>query len=341
MDVAIEVAGLRKRYRETEALRGVDLSVPAGTVLGLLGPNGAGKTTTIRILTTLLEPDEGTVRVAGFDVVREPVEVRRRIGLTGQYAAVDELLTGRENLTLIGRLYGLGRKRARARADELLEVFDLTGAADRTSTTYSGGMRRRLDLAASLLVSPEVIFLDEPTTGLDPTSRMALWQMVREQVAAGVTVLLTTQYLEEADHLADRIAVIDTGRVIAEGTANELKRRVGGERVEVVLAGAEATARAAEVLSAATGGPAVVEPGGCRVSAAISGGIGAVAAVAAAFQAAGLEVDDFALRKPSLDEVFMSITGQAAQQPPETAAGAGEADSGTDGSNGRRTKVAV
>ncbi|GDY54610.1 daunorubicin resistance protein DrrA family ABC transporter ATP-binding protein [Streptomyces violaceusniger] len=236
METAISAEGLRKRYAEHEVLRGIDLAVGAGEVLGLLGPNGAGKTTIVRILATLLPPDAGKVTVAGYDLAREPKEIRRRIGLTGQYAAVDAVLTGRENLRLIGVLLGLGKRKARARADELLEQFDLADAADRPSRSYSGGMRRRLDLAASLVATPSVLFLDEPTTGLDVTSRQLLWQMVRQQVDSGVSVLLTTQYLEEADQLADRLVVLDKGTLIAEGTPEELKRKVGGERLEVSVA---------------------------------------------------------------------------------------------------------
>src|SRR6185295_931868 len=234
-DPAIEVRGLSKSYGEVHALRGIDLDVPAGTVLGILGPNGAGKTTAVRILTTLLPPDGGTARVAGYDVVNDAAALRAEIGLAGQYAAVDENLTGRENLVMVGRLYHLGRKPSQDRADELLERFGLTDAANRIVKTYSGGMRRRLDLAAALVARPSVIFLDEPTTGLDPVSRLALWETIEDRVASGTTVLLTTQYLDEADRLADSIAVIDHGDVIAEGTSDELKDRVGGERLELTL----------------------------------------------------------------------------------------------------------
>ncbi|GGW81755.1 daunorubicin resistance protein DrrA family ABC transporter ATP-binding protein [Streptomyces lucensis JCM 4490] len=309
--MAIEAEGLRKRYGDTEVLKGVDLSVPEGTVLGVLGPNGAGKTTTVRILATLLPPDDGRATVAGHDVVEQPMEVRRRIGLAGQYAAVDERLTGRENLTLIGRLYRLGRAGARKRAGELLERFELTHAADRETKTYSGGMRRRLDLAASLLAEPAVLFLDEPTTGLDLTSRMTLWSMVREQVDAGVTVLLTTQYLEEADHLADRIAVIDKGQVIADGTPDELKRKVGGERLEVSLADASGAAEALRMLERVSVGPAVTADDGRTLTVPVASGIGAIAEAAAVLRDRGVEVTDFAMRRPSLDDVFLSLTGQA------------------------------
>ncbi|GGW13132.1 daunorubicin resistance protein DrrA family ABC transporter ATP-binding protein [Streptomyces capoamus] len=309
--MAIEAEGLRKRYGDTEVLKGVNLSVPEGTVLGVLGPNGAGKTTTVRILATLLPPDDGRATVAGHDVVEQPKEVRRRIGLAGQYAAVDERLTGRENLTLIGRLYRLGRAGARKRAGELLERFDLTHAAHRETKTYSGGMRRRLDLAASLLAEPAVLFLDEPTTGLDLTSRMTLWSMVREQVDAGVTVLLTTQYLEEADHLADRIAVIDKGQVIADGTPDELKRKVGGERLEVSLADASDAAEALRILERISVGSAGTSDNGCTLTVPVASGIGAIAEAASALRDRGVEVTDFAMRRPSMDDVFLSLTGQA------------------------------
>src|SRR5690606_18430568 len=239
MSTAIRTEGIRKRYGDREVLRGIDLNVPAGTVFGVLGPNGAGKTTTVRVLTTLLRPDSGVARINGLDVVAQAREVRSVIGLAGQYAALDERLTARENLRLIGTLYRLGRRTARARADELLERFTLTEAADRPVGTYSGGMRRRIDLAASLIGNPAVLFLDEPTTGLDLSSRLTLWEMVREQAAAAVTVLLTTQYLEEADQLADEIAVIDRGQGIAQGTPEELKRKVSGDRLVITVASAD------------------------------------------------------------------------------------------------------
>ncbi|MEV5281238.1 MULTISPECIES: ATP-binding cassette domain-containing protein [unclassified Streptomyces] len=309
MDMAIEAEGLCKRYGDHEALSGVDLSVPAGTVLGVLGPNGAGKTTAVRILATLLTSDGGRAKVAGYDVADKPQEVRRRIGLAGQYAALDERLTGMENLTLIGRLYRLGRKGAKSRAAELLERFELTDAADRETKTYSGGMRRRLDLAASLLADPEVLFLDEPTTGLDLTSRMTLWTMVRDQVAAGVTVLLTTQYLEEADHLADRITVIDKGRVLADGTPDELKRKVGGERLDIALTDQADASEAIRVLARATAAEPTVTDEGRGVSVTVAAGMDTIADVAAALRDAGVEVSDFALRRPSLDDVFLSLTG--------------------------------
>ncbi|GAA2398656.1 daunorubicin resistance protein DrrA family ABC transporter ATP-binding protein [Streptomyces glaucosporus] len=312
MNTAIQAEGLRKGYRGNQALRGVDLSVPAGTVLGLLGPNGAGKTTTVRVLATLLEPDGGRAEVAGFDVVRSPREVRRRIGLAGQYAAVDELLTGRENLALIGTLLHLGRRAARARAARLLDRFDLVHAADRPVRTYSGGMRRRLDLAACLVATPSVLFLDEPTTGLDPVSRTALWTAVRELVADGVTVLLTTQYLEEADFLADRIAVVDSGRVIAEGTPDELKRKVGEERLEIVVAHPGTLSAAVSALRRATAAEPTVEPDRALVSVVLDNGMDGLAGAVDALRQEGVEVADFALRRPTLDDVFTTLTGRSA-----------------------------
>jgi ABC-2 type transport system ATP-binding protein len=311
---AIEAEGLRKSYKGHEALSGVSLSVPEGTVLGLLGPNGAGKTTTVRILATLLRPEEGRATVAGFDAVKQPKEVRRRIGLTGQYAALDERLTGRENLRLIGTLLHLGKRRSRAKADELLERFELSDAADRVVRTYSGGMRRRLDLAASLMVDPPVLFLDEPTTGLDPSSRVVLWGMIREQVAKGVTVLLTTQYLEEADQLADRIVVIDSGKVIADGTADQLKQKVGTERLEVAALAAEDTPRVVAAIGARLATTPAVAEDGRTVSVPLPDGMGGVAAAAAAVEDLGIAVAEFAVRRPSLDDVFMTLTGQTARE---------------------------
>ncbi|MFI5678684.1 ATP-binding cassette domain-containing protein [Streptomyces cellulosae] len=311
MEWAIEAEGLCKRYEGRQALGGVDLAVPSGTVLGLLGPNGAGKTTTVRMLSTLLRPDGGRARVAGYDVVRQPAEVRRRIGLAGQYAAVDDMLTGRENLVLIGTLTHLGRGAARARAAELLDRFELTGAADRPARTYSGGMRRRLDLAACLVARPSVLFLDEPTTGLDPVSRSRLWDAVKELVADGVTVLLTTQYLEEADVLADRIAVIDTGRVIAEGTPEELKRTAGEERLEVSLTRPESVPRAADALRRVAPGEPSADLADGTVSIVLSDGIQSIETAVAALRQEGVEVADFALRRPTLDDVFISLTGKS------------------------------
>ncbi|SDL36925.1 ABC-2 type transport system ATP-binding protein [Lentzea albidocapillata subsp. violacea] len=310
MTQAIEVTGLRKRYRDSEALCGVDLAVPAGTVLGLLGPNGAGKTTTVRVLATLLRPDAGTAKVAGFDVVRSPREVRARIGLAGQYAAVDELLTGAENLVLLGRLLHLGGRGARRRAAELLEQFGLTGAANRPVRTYSGGMRRRLDIASCLVVTPEVLFLDEPTTGLDPASRIELWATVRELVRGGVTLLLTTQYLEEADQLADRVAVIAGGRVIADGTPDELKRKVGGERLEVAVEPRDVPVALAALARFAAEPPVAGEGG--RISLKLAGTLDGIASAAAALRSAGVDVTDFALRRPSLDDVFLDLIGRRA-----------------------------
>ncbi|MFJ4283512.1 ATP-binding cassette domain-containing protein [Streptomyces massasporeus] len=310
METAISAQGLRKRYGDHQALAGIDLSVPTGTVLGVLGPNGAGKTTTVRILATLLEPDEGSAVVAGYDLATQPREVRASIGLTGQYAAVDERLTGRENLQLIGVLLHLGRRGARQRAAELLERFDLVDAADRQAKTYSGGMRRRLDLAASLVARPPVLFLDEPTTGLDLTSRLTLWDMIREQVAGGVTVLLTTQYLEEADQLADRIAVIDKGLVIADGTPDELKRKVGGERLEVSVSDAADLAAVARCLADVVPGEPAVDREGRTVSVPLEGGMRTIAAAAVGLEALGLEPEDFAVHRSSLDDVFLALTGQ-------------------------------
>ncbi|MEU9194359.1 ATP-binding cassette domain-containing protein [Streptomyces hundungensis] len=307
--MAIRAEGIRKKYRGVEALSGIDLNVRAGTVLGLLGPNGAGKTTTVQVLTTLVPPDGGHAEVAGYDVVTRPVEVRRRIGLAGQYAAVDEVLTGHENLVLLGRLLHLGRRAARRRADELLERFDLAGAAHRPTHTYSGGMRRRLDLASCLITSPPVLFLDEPTTGLDPVSRIALWGLVRELVDGGVTLLLTTQYLEEADLLADQIVVVDRGRVIADGTPEELKRKVGGDRLELTVASPGDVGAVLTALGPAlTTAPAVDTEKG-RVSILLDDGLGDVADVAVALRAAGITVSDFALRRPTLDDVFAELTG--------------------------------
>jgi ABC-2 type transport system ATP-binding protein len=304
--------GLQKSYGDTHALRGVDLYVDEGTVLAVLGPNGAGKTTAVRILTTLLQPDAGTARVAGVDVLARPQEVRRRIGVSGQYSAVDEYLTGRENLVMVGRLYHLGRSASAKRADELLEQFALTDAADRPSKTYSGGMRRRLDLAAALVAHPPVIFLDEPTTGLDPRARNELWDVIREQVARGATLLLTTQYLEEADQLADRISVIDHGRVIAEGTSKELKATVGGERVELTAHDAAGLAQAAEVLERVAGVPATIDPTLHHATVAVERGVEALGLVLAELNARGVDVEDISIRRPTLDEVFLRLTGHPA-----------------------------
>jgi ABC-2 type transport system ATP-binding protein len=309
---AIEAGGLVKVYGSTRALDGLDLQVEAGSILGMLGPNGAGKTTTVRVLSTLLRPDQGAARVAGFDVVAEAAQVRRRIGLTGQYAALDESLTGRANLIMVGQLCRLPRKRARQRAAELLEQFDLAGAADRGVKTYSGGMRRRLDLAASLVAEPSVLFLDEPTTGLDLRSRMVTWDAVRALAAGGTTVLLTTQQLDEADQLADRIAVVDRGRVIAEGTSAELKNKVGGERVLLTVAPQSDLATARDVLARLADGPPYVDAGPRSVEAPVIGGARRMPEIVRELDAAGVLLDDLGIRRPSLDDVFLTLTGRAA-----------------------------
>ncbi|GLZ32187.1 daunorubicin resistance protein DrrA family ABC transporter ATP-binding protein [Lentzea sp. NBRC 105346] len=315
MDYAIQAEGLRKRYGDTEAVAGVDLAVPTGTITGVLGPNGAGKTTTVRMLATLLRPDGGRAEICGFDVVRQAREVRHRIGLTGQYAAVDQKLTGRENLQLIGVLQRLGRRNAKQRAAELLERFDLTEAADRLSGTYSGGMRRRLDLAASLIADPAVLFLDEPTTGLDPVSRLDLWAMIRAEVDRGLTVLLTTQYLEEADQLADRIAVVDKGVVIAGGTPEELKRQVGEERLDVTLAHVTDGLAVANALSRVSSSEPTVSPDGRTVSLTLAGGVLGISTAVSALHDAGVEIVDLAVRRPTLDDVFIALTGNRQVEP--------------------------
>ncbi|PNG93256.1 Daunorubicin/doxorubicin resistance ATP-binding protein DrrA [Streptomyces malaysiensis] len=299
-----------KTFGDVRALDGVDLDVPEGTVLGLLGPNGAGKTTAVRVLTTLLRPDSGRAVVAGVDVLKNPDEVRRSIGLSGQFAAVDEYLTGRENLRMVGQLYQMGARAARARASELLERFGLAEAADRTAKTYSGGMRRRLDLAAALVVRPPVMFMDEPTTGLDPRNRQALWEVIQELVAGGTTLLLTTQYLEEADHLAHDICVIDRGRVIARGTSDQLKARTGGERVEVVVHEREHIAAADEVLRVLGKGETTVQEHTRKVTVPVVGGAKLLAEVIRELDTRGVEIDDIGLRRPTLDDVFISLTGR-------------------------------
>ncbi|MGP3952100.1 ATP-binding cassette domain-containing protein [Streptomyces sp. 7N604] len=334
-DLPIVVEGLRKTYGSKQALDGLDLTVPAGTVHGVLGPNGAGKTTAVRILSTLLRHDGGRAEVAGFDVLRRPDEVRSRIGLLGQHAAVDEELSGRQNLEMFGRLYHLGARRAGTRADELLGRFGLDDAGRKAVKQYSGGMRRRLDLAAALITAPRILFLDEPTTGLDPRGRTEVWNAVRSLVGGGTTVLLTTQYLEEADQLADRISVIDRGRAIAEGTPDELKSKIGGDRIDVVLHDAGQLARAAALIGSAAGGSAAggsvvsgsvargpaaggsaaragaveTDVDGRRVSAPVTDRMTALTETVRALGAAGIEAEDIALRRPTLDEVFLHLTG--------------------------------
>ncbi|MFC4001085.1 ATP-binding cassette domain-containing protein [Prauserella oleivorans] len=311
-DAVVLAEGLRKRFGQTQALDGLDLTVPPGLVYGLLGPNGAGKSTAVRVFATLTRPDEGRVRVAGHDVVREAAAVRREIGLAGQHAALDEQLTGRENLRIFGKLFHLGAKRARQRADELLERFDLAHAADRLVKTYSGGMRRRLDLISSLIVSPTVLFLDEPTTGLDPRSRNEIWDTVRDLVAQGTTVLLTTQYLDEADQLAHNIAVIDTGTVIASGTPDELKAKIGG-RIDVVVGDAAEIADAARALTALTdiSGEPDVDADRRLLSVPVGADSLALPDVVRQLDQAGVKAVDVGIRRPTLDEVFLTLTGKA------------------------------
>lgn len=316
----IRATGLTKRYKDVEALAGLDLVVPEGKVLGLLGPNGAGKTTAVRILATLLQADAGTAEVAGFDVAKHPNDVRARIGLSGQYAAVDEHLTGFENLQMVGRLYGMPKAKASQRARDLLERFSLDDAADRPSKTYSGGMRRRLDLAGALVAAPPVLILDEPTTGLDVRSRQQMWTVIRDLVATGSTVLLTTQYLEEADLLADDIVVIDHGRAIARGTADELKAQTGGERIEVVLADAARRDEASRILAEVAFDDVQVADNGRDLTAAVVGGVPQLRIVLEHLERAGIDVLDVGLRRPTLDDVFLSLTGRAAEDvvAPET-----------------------
>jgi len=311
---------LVKRYGEVTALDGLDLAVPEGTVLGLLGPNGAGKTTAVRIFTTLLEADEGTATVDGVDVASDPRRVRERIGLSGQNAAVDEYLTGFENLDMVGRLYHLGRARSRDRAHELLEGFRLSNAADRPVKTYSGGMRRRLDLAAALVAQPPILFLDEPTTGLDPRSRIDMWDIIRGLVQGGTTLLLTTQYLEEADRLADDIVVIDQGRAIAQGTADELKSQVGGERIELVVRRSEDLPLAQRVMTQNGCGDVEVDERTRTLVAPIAGGASTLRSLLDDVGRAGLGVLDVGLRRPTLDDVFLTLTGHAAGDDADDAA---------------------
>ena len=317
MDLAIEATGLVKRYKDVVALDGVDLAVPRGTVLGLLGPNGAGKTTTVRVLTTLLKPDAGRATVAGVDVLADPGAVRRRIGLSGQYAAVDEYLTGYENLEMIGRLYHLGRRPSQERARALLAQFRLEDAANRPTKTYSGGMRRRLDLAGALVADPEVLFLDEPTTGLDPKGRLDVWEMISDLVAGGTTLLLTTQYMEEADRLADDIVVIDRGKVIAHGTADQLKAQVGGERLELTVSDRAQLGSATEVLSALTSGPVVTDPQSRSLTAPVTGGASKLIEALRELDERAIGLDDVGLHRPTLDDVFLTLTGHAAEETKE------------------------
>jgi ABC-2 type transport system ATP-binding protein len=337
---AVVAEGLVKIYRsragEVRALDGLDLEVPEGSVLGLLGPNGAGKTTTVRILATLLQPDAGRATVAGYDLLRDAQRIRSVIGLSGQYAAVDENLTGRENLTMFARLYQLPRDEARKRAVELLEQFDLAEASERVVKTYSGGMRRRLDLASAIIGRPRLLFLDEPTTGLDPRSRLVMWDVIRGLVRDGTTLLLTTQYLEEADELANTIAVVDHGRIIARGTADELKAQVGGERIEVVVHQWDAIDRAADLLRGDATSECTIDRHTRRITIPASHGARQLVQVVRNLDDAGIAIDDIGLRRPTLDDVFLALTGHAAEATAESGDGAdGSGIGGGSGSGGR------
>ena len=331
MTLAIKASGLTKAYGDVVALNGIDIEVEQGTVLGLLGPNGSGKTTTVRILATLLQADTGSASVGGFDVATQPDEVRSVIGLTGQYAAVDEYLTGRENLELFGRLFHLSKFDAAKRANELLDRFDLSDAADRGIKGYSGGMRRRLDLAASLIGRPNVLFLDEPTTGLDPRSRQGMWSVIEDLIAEGTTVLLTTQYLEEADQLANKIVVLDHGNVIAKGTSNELKSQVGGDRIEIVVESAADVAKAAIAISEFGSAEAITEDLTKTILLPVAGGSTAIVNIVRKLDENNIAIADIALRRPTLDDVFLSLTGHATEDNQESAAPA-------KGRRGRKTR---
>ncbi|MGY6500088.1 MAG: ATP-binding cassette domain-containing protein [Acidimicrobiales bacterium] len=319
MTLAVDAHGLVKRYGSTTALGGVDVSVPTGSITAILGPNGAGKTTTVRILTTLTEPDEGTATVAGFDVRTHPHEVRRRIGLTAQDATVDPLLTGRENLAMVGELHQLSRREAKARAGSLLTQFNLDDAADRRADTYSGGMRRRLDIAATLVAHPHVLFLDEPTTGLDPRARNDLWAVLEGLADTGTTILLTTQYLEEADRLADDIFVVDHGTVIARGDARSLKRQVGGDSIGIVVSDLADLDAAVAILARAAGTEPTVDRALRHAAVPTTDGVSALAAAAAELQSAGIAVDDLGVHQPTLDEVFLTLTGMPIDPDSESA----------------------
>ena len=339
MTYMIRTSGLVKRYGEVVALDHLDLEVPKGSVLGLLGPNGAGKTTAVRILTTLLKPDEGSAEVAGIDVRAEPDKVRERIGLSGQSAAVDEYLTGYENLEMVGRLYRAGKKKSQARASELLERFDLVEAGDRPAKTYSGGMRCRLDLAAALVAEPDVLFLDEPTTGLDPRSRSQMWETIQELVRSGSTVLLTTQYMEEAERLADDIVVIDRGQMIAHGTSDELKVEIGGERIELILANSDDIPASRLILGELSGGEVQVHEHTRSLTAGVTGGAEALRQVLQRLAEKDVAVADIGLRRPTLDDVFLTLTGHAAEEVAES--GDDDRDGSEPGQGEVREKEAV